>query len=290
MTLVSICLPTRNGEQRIEKAVRTVLAQDHTDLELVISDNASTDGTEELCRALAAADPRIVYHRHPENRGLLNNFMFAAAHARGELFRWMGDDDYLEPHCVSRGVKEFQADPRLLLVSSQVAYTGADGVTETAPYQGSGLSSDDPVTRFAEMLRMLNETHLALDPLYSMMRREPVVAIARRNMLKEDEVFATKLALAGPWTHIPEVLAHRNWRSERLSAVARRLDVPVWHARCANTLQILEILRWLPSAGLTPAQVADARAAVLRMYARRQSVVLRRRSRKVVRLLTARPV
>jgi len=290
MTLVSICLPTRNGEARIQNAVRTVLAQDHEDLELVISDNASTDGTEELCRSLARADSRVVYRRHDVNVGLLNNFISAAQHARGELFRWMGDDDYLEPNCVSRGVKEFQADPRLLLVSSQVAYTGASGASETAPYTGTGLSSDDPVVRFREMLRMLNESYLALDPLYSMMRRAPVVAIARRNMLKEDEVFATKLALAGPWGHVPEVLAHRHWKSERLSTVARRLGVPVWQARFANSLQIREILRWLPSAGLTPAQLADARAAVTKMYARRHALTLRHRSHRLLGLLTTRPV
>ncbi|NUT50002.1 MAG: glycosyltransferase family 2 protein [Saccharothrix sp.] len=285
MTLVSICLPTRNGEQRIEKAVRTVLAQDHADLELVISDNASTDGTEELCRSLAAADSRIVYHRHDANVGLLNNFVFAARHARGELFRWMGDDDHLEPHCVSRGVKEFQADPRLLLVSSQVAYTGAAGVTESAPYAGTGLSSDDPVVRLREMLRMLNESYHALDPLYSMMRREPVVALARRNMLKEDEVFACKLALAGPWTHIPEVLAHRHWKAEKAPVVARRLGVPVWQARFANSLQLREILSWLPSAGLSRAQLSEARAAVVRMYLRRHGRTVRHRGRKLVRLL-----
>ncbi|GLZ28898.1 glycosyl transferase [Lentzea sp. NBRC 105346] len=285
MTLVSICLPTRNGEHRVEKAVRTVLAQDHTDIELVISDNASTDGTEELCRSLAASDSRIVYHRHAENVGLLNNFIFAARHARGELFRWMGDDDTLEPHCVSRGVKEFLVDPRLLLVSSQVAYTGADGVTETAPYSGTGLSSDDPVVRLREMLRMLNESYLALDPLYSMMRREPVVALARRNMLKEDEVFACKLALAGPWGHIPEVLAHRHWKAEKMPIVARRLGVPVWQTRFANSLQLREILSWLPSAGLSPEQVRAARAAVLRMYLRRHGRTVGHRGRKLFRLV-----
>ena len=59
--------PRRNGERRLAGAVASVLAQPYGRLELVISDNASTDGTEEICRGLAGADPRVRYHRQPEN-------------------------------------------------------------------------------------------------------------------------------------------------------------------------------------------------------------------------------
>ncbi len=72
-TLVSIGLPVRNGEKHVEKVVRSVLGQDHEYIELVISDNASTDGTEEICRELARSDQRIAYFRQPENIGLINN-------------------------------------------------------------------------------------------------------------------------------------------------------------------------------------------------------------------------
>ena len=233
-TLVSIGLPVRNGAGRLESVIDSVLAQDHPRIRLLVCDNASTDETEELCRDLAESDARITYHRHPENVGLLNNFIAAGRLAQGEFFRWIGDDDRLEPNCVSRSLREFAADERLLLVTTQVAYTGADGVTRTGEYDGTGLGSDDPVERFSEMLRMLNESHLLIDPLYGLMRRAPAVAIERRNMLREDEVFATKLALAGPWGHVPEVLAHRNWKHERLPEIARRLDVPAWQARFAT--------------------------------------------------------
>lgn len=282
--LVSIALPVRNGAHRLEGAIRSVLAQDHPDLELVVSDNASTDGTEELCRDLAAADPRIVYHRHPENVGLLGNFVHAARISRGTYLRWMGDDDRLEPACVSRSLAAFAADERTVLVTTQVAYTGPDGVPRTAPYDGTALSSADPVTRFAEMLRLLNESHLLIDPLYGMLRRDVATGIPRRNMLREDEVFAAKLALAGPWAHVPEVLAHRNWRAERIAGVARRLGVPVWQSHLSNTLQCRELLSWVRRADLTDEQRRRARAAVLRMYARRQRRTVAHRSRKLLSL------
>ncbi|MCF6469348.1 glycosyltransferase family 2 protein [Nonomuraea sp. MG754425] len=280
--LVSIALPVRNGADRLAAVVGSVLAQDHPHVELVISDNASTDGTEELCRDLAARDPRIVYHRHPENVGLLGNFRHAARISRGAYIRWIGDDDRLEPACVSRALAAFAADERLVLVTNQVAYTGPDGQVSTVPYTGAGLGSDDPVERFAEMLRLLNESPYLIDPLYGLLRRGPATGIPRRNMLREDEVFAAKLALAGPWAHVPEVLSHRNWRLERIGRIARRLDVPSWQSRLANTLQCRELLRWLSEAELTEEQRRRARGAVLRMYARRQRRTIAHRGRRLL--------
>ncbi|MFD4183421.1 glycosyltransferase family 2 protein, partial [Rhodococcus sp. NPDC058514] len=85
-TLVSVGLPVRNGAERMESAVMSVLNQDHANMELVICDNASTDGTEDLCRSLAAQDSRIVYHRHPQNVGLFNNFLSVLRMANGTFF------------------------------------------------------------------------------------------------------------------------------------------------------------------------------------------------------------
>jgi glycosyltransferase involved in cell wall biosynthesis len=286
--LVSVGLPVRNAGDRVSDVVKSVLAQDHPDLELVISDNASTDDTEDVCRALAAGDDRVRYHRQSENVGILNNFMTAMRLARGTYFRWIGDDDELEPACVSTGVRAFAADPRLILVTNQVAYSDENGNVETASYDGTALGSDDPVDRFEEMLRLLNESHLLIDPLYGLMRREPVAAIPRRNMLREDEVFATKLALAGPWAHVPQVLSRRNRGRQRLGNIARRLGVPAWQAHFANTLQCQEMLRWLRSADLTGDQRIRARAAVYRMYLRRQQRTVQHRGRKLVRLATGR--
>jgi glycosyltransferase involved in cell wall biosynthesis len=285
--LVSIGLPVRNGEERLGSVVRSVMAQSHERLELVISDNASTDGTEELCRDLARSDRRIVYHRHAKNVGLLNNFVHAMRMAQGTFFQWVGDDDWLAPRYVARCLEALAEDARLILVTTQIAYVGPDGVAETAGYRGIELRSDDPITRFAEMLRLLNQSRLLMDPLYGLMRRAPVAAIPRRNMLREDEVFATKLALAGPWAHVHEVLARRNVRHERLVAVGRRLGLPAWQAYVASTLQCRELLRWIRDAELTPIQRRRARAAVARMYLRRQQRTAAARVRKLLRLAAA---
>jgi glycosyltransferase involved in cell wall biosynthesis len=283
--LVSIGLPVRNAADRLEEVVWSVLAQDHERIELVISDNGSTDDTEEVARALARSDNRIVYHRFAQNVGLLNNFMQTMKLATGEYFRWIGDDDWLAPDNVAQCLKVFAEDDRLLLVTTRFAYTGSDGTTESAAYNARALRSADPIVRFTEMLRLLNESRTLVDPLYALMRRAPVAAIPRRNMLREDQVFAGKLALAGPWGHVPEVLAHRNLKTDTLTNIARRLDVPTWQVRMVNALQVRELLRWLPQAGLTPHQRRAARAEIGRMYVRRQTTLAVHRTRRVAGMI-----
>jgi glycosyltransferase involved in cell wall biosynthesis len=287
--LVSIGLPIRNAGERVAHVVRSVLAQDHADLELFITDNESTDNTEDVCRELAREDSRIRYHRQAENVGILRNFQYAMGNARGTYFRWIGDDDRIEPTLVSRCLEVFQADPQLLLVTTGISYSIADGRAETAEYTVTALGSDDPVVRFAEMLRLLNSSHLLIDPLYGMMRRAEVATIPRRNMLREDEVFATKLALAGRWAHVPEVLGHRVWKVEPVSQVGARLGVPSWQWKFATTLRVREMLRWVRSgADLTDEQRRRAKAEVYKMYANRESLVIRRRARKLVKMATSR--
>ncbi|HTM83327.1 MAG TPA: glycosyltransferase family 2 protein [Mycobacterium sp.] len=277
--LISVCLPVRNGASSLRTVVESVLAQDHANLELVISDNASTDGTEELCRELAKRDARVVYVRQPQNIGLLNNFQSAMRHAHGTFFRWVGDDDWLAPNCLSRCLEVFESDPRLIVVTMAVEFAGDDGVSWTADYRGRALSSDDPIQRFTEILRLLNASWI--DPLYALMRRDAIAPLPRRNMLREDQIFATKMALAGPWGHVRDVLGRRGWRTETRSGLARRLGVPAWTARAATTLQGIETLRWIGNTSLDRDQRRRARAAVYRWYVRRQQLTIVRRGRRV---------
>lgn len=282
--LVSIGIPVRNGADLLEKAVRSALAQDHADLEVVISDNASTDGTQELCRELARQDSRIVYHRQPRGVHVVANFEEALRRARGEFFRWMGDDDLLEPTYVSRTLEPFLADERLILVTSDMTYTGADGTQHRPRYRGTGLLSDDPVDRLDELCDLNTNVHLGLDPLYGLLRRDWVAAVPRPLMIREDEVYAAMLALTAPWGHVPEPLAHRHLRERRLTAIAAMLGVPAWTAHFATTLQFRAMYRALDIVELSAAQRRRARAVLLRTYWLRQRRTVAHRSRKLAGL------
>ena len=287
-TLVSIGMPVRNGGARLTEVIASALAQDHGRIELVISDNASTDDTEEICRELARTDSRIAYHRQPENIGLTQNFDATIRLAQGTYFRWLGDTDWIAPTYVSRCLAEFAADERLILVTTQIDYLGEDGVTRTAPYHGTGLGSDNPVDRFEEMLSLLNQSYLMIDPIYGLMRREVIAAIPRRPSLREDQIFAAKIALAGPWAHVSETLARRGWEDTRRPQLARRLGVPVWQARVATVWQCRELLQCVRDADLDPAQRRRARAAVARFYVGRKRRVVTAAGRRRLAKLVAR--
>jgi hypothetical protein len=160
-------------------------------------------------------------------------------------------------------------------------------VTETdCSYDGIAMSSADPVDRLDAMLRYLNESYLLVDPLYAMMRRARMLGIVRRNMLREDQLYSAKLALAGPWAHVPELLANRHIRRTRLPALARRLEVPAWQVRVTNSLLCVEMLREIDRAPLSKRDRHRARASVARFYRRRQALVLRRRVRRLGTMIT----
>ena len=97
MPKVTIGMPVYNGEPFIRKALDSLLAQTFTDFELIISDNASTDKTEVICREYAANDLRIRYIRQPENLGGSANFKFVLNELQGDYFMWAACDDVWSP-------------------------------------------------------------------------------------------------------------------------------------------------------------------------------------------------
>lgn len=266
--LVSIGIPLRNSEKLVDDVLKSVTAQDHDNLEFVLSDNASDDGTEEICRDHARQDVRIRYYRQSVNVGVDGNFTFVLQQAKGEFFRWVGDDDQLEPTCVSRCVDVLIDDPRLVLVTTQQTFRERDGEVHTAPYAGSGLGSSNGVDRLEELLRLLNSSHLLVDPMYGLMRRESVVDLPRKTMLRSDQVYAARLATAGPWAHINEVLAHRGWPDDTREVLARRLGLPRWRTHVATACQARHLLEVVAQTPMTAGERLRADRAVATWYVR----------------------
>jgi Glycosyl transferase family 2 len=112
---VSIGLPVYNGDNYLAETLDSILAQTFPDFELIISDNASTDRTEAICRQYAAQDHRIRYVRNPSNLGAAKNYNHAFELARGEYFKWNGHDDPLAPLFLERCVEVLDRDPAIVL-------------------------------------------------------------------------------------------------------------------------------------------------------------------------------
>ena len=117
---VSIGMPVYNGERFIRKAINSLLAQTFTDFELILSDNASTDKTEEICKEYADRDRRIRYFRQSENKDPLFNFEFVLQEARGKYFMWAAHDDYWSNTFISDCVKVFSSNNDCVSVFSHI--------------------------------------------------------------------------------------------------------------------------------------------------------------------------
>jgi GT2 family glycosyltransferase len=116
--LISVVLPTFNGERYLEQAAASCLNQTYRNLELIIVDDASTDNTPEIIARLAASDSRIVVIRHAENRKLPASLNTGFAKARGEYLTWTSDDNYYHPAALRTLAEILRKKPEVDIVYS----------------------------------------------------------------------------------------------------------------------------------------------------------------------------
>jgi len=111
---LSIGLPVYNGELFIERALESILAQTFTDFELIISDNGSTDSTQEICQNFSKKDNRIRIFKQEKNIGVHRNFYFLLSQAKGEYFAWTAVDDYVDKDFMEKNLKVLESDSSIV--------------------------------------------------------------------------------------------------------------------------------------------------------------------------------
>lgn len=112
--LVSIGIPVYNAESTIAACIESVLAQSYKNIEVIISDNASSDATSEICQEFQRKDSRIRYFRQELNIGALSNFYFLVEKSSGYYFRWLGSDDVFSSNSVSEGIKSLEDNTKFV--------------------------------------------------------------------------------------------------------------------------------------------------------------------------------
>jgi glycosyltransferase involved in cell wall biosynthesis len=129
---VSLGLPVYNGERFVGAAIESMLAQTFTDFELIISDNASTDRTQEICEEYAQRDARVRYFRQEINVGAKANFNRVFEYSRGEYFKWVAADDVCGPRYLELTVGILDSDPSIVLAhtASQLINGQGEPVSE----------------------------------------------------------------------------------------------------------------------------------------------------------------
>lgn len=222
---MSIGLPVYNGEQYLSEALDALLGQSYEDFELIISDNASTDGTEDICRRYLAQDPRISYVRQPRNIGAAPNHNFVFEQARGELFKWASHDDLYGRDLLLRCVEALDEHPHVVLSHSwQAIIDGAGNVTQAFDYQ---LATDS--LRAPERFRALLFAGGG-DDFYGVIRADILRRIAPHDSYHHaDRTIVAEIALHGPFHQVPELLYFRRDHPTR----AERAN-PTKRTRCAN--------------------------------------------------------
>lgn len=213
---VSFGVPVFNEERSIRRCLDSILAQDFPDFEVVVCDNASTDGTPEILAGYAGRDARIKVFRNDENIGLIRNWNRAFHLATGSYFRWLGGDDWLEPTYTSRCVAALDADPGVISATTGFTMRHPDGAIRTDTFQGERLESERPSRRFARILWFIHAgpKGVMYEPLQSLLRREVLGRTGLiRTILNNDHMLVAELSLAGRFAHVPEVLFHRCFRA-----------------------------------------------------------------------------
>lgn len=210
---VSIGLPVYNGENYIEKALDSILAQTFADFELIISDNASTDRTSGICQAYAAKDKRIRYYRIEKNQGAAWNFNRVFELSTGEYFKWAAHDDLIAPDYISKCLKVLDNDESIILCNSKVKFIDKLGdVIEDHKIELKNVNSPNPQDRFGELIYL---DHWCFN-VFGLIRSD---SLKKTSLIKaypgSDRALLVELGLLGRFHEIPEYLFFNRDHTER---------------------------------------------------------------------------
>ncbi len=207
----------------LRRAVESALAQDCGDVEVLIADNASTDGTEDYCRAIAEREPAICYIRHSVNRGPTANFNSVLRQARGGHFLFLSDDDWLDPSYGSRCLEWLRAHPDHAMVSGRPHYVRDDGAT------AGGRPIDLPQTTSARRVHAYLRDVDDGAAIYGVIPRAIVDRVSDiRNVTGNDWLFVAEIAALGKVATLPDVRLHRSLGGTSASyrKLAATLELP----------------------------------------------------------------
>jgi glycosyltransferase involved in cell wall biosynthesis len=202
---LSIGLPVYNGENFLAESLEALLGQSYEDFELILSDNASTDGTADICRSYASRDPRIRYFRQPRNIGSAPNHNFVIEQARGELFKHASHDDLYARDLIKRCVAALDEHPEAVLAHSWSAVIdGAGAVTELVEYPVNTAAPRAPERLRSMLFDGWGDDEGGVVRL-DVLRRTPLHA----SYHFADRTFTAELALHGPFYIVPDWLYFR---------------------------------------------------------------------------------
>lgn len=212
MHQVTIGLPIYNGGEYLASAVESLLSQTYRDIRLLISDNASTDNSEQVCRSFAESDPRVVYERLDRNIGGIANHQRVRERASSPYFMWAAGDDIWEPTYVEECMRVLMADRDVVVAYALNAEMDGEGRPLRVVDPGPPLDTDDMVARFVVLTSISN----VIEPFYGVMRADILRRAAPLRLHPGfDRILFAELALHGKLRQIPRPLYRRRRHSSQ---------------------------------------------------------------------------
>lgn len=219
---VAIGMPVYNSEQWLRASLSSWLEQTFTGFKLVISDNASTDSSFQICSEFAARDSRIELHRNPRNIGICGNFrrVFQLS-GPSEYFIWASSHDHFAPTMLERCVTTLEQRPDAVVCCGHTKLFEFE-IDHAFPYEEKGgVDSDSPFERFrsvVEGIRINNFVHGVIRS--SVLRETPLIG----DYFSSDNVLVAQLALAGKIIQLPETLYYRRWEASASTSKMSELE------------------------------------------------------------------
>jgi glycosyltransferase involved in cell wall biosynthesis len=241
--LVSVCIPTYNRCEQLKTAVWSVLNGTFEHVAIIISDNASSDGTREWCESICAIDRRVSYFRHEVNHGPTKNFEFARSKANGKYFMWLGDDDYLSPDYIEVCLATLETDESLALVAGVGAFHRSKVPLnhKTDFYQ---LTGGQAFVRVAKYLWLVNDNSI----YYGIYRSEMAKNISLANCVAGDWVWIVEILARGKARMLDSIVVHReqgNNTSSSIENIVKVIGAPGWQSRYPRTAIATNLIRYV---------------------------------------------
>ena len=229
--VVSIGMPVYNAQNFLAQTLEAILAQTYTDFELLISDNASSDQTETICRRYAARDPRIRYIRHPSNLGASENFNRLVAMSNGRYFKWAAHDDLCAPEFLAKCVQMLDSEPSAVLCYTRGQVIDQDGNTVQVYQPKPGLAATHPQRRYHEAINAIHPG-VGIVPMviFGLIRIDELAKTSLiGNYASSDGVLLGDLSLRGRCVEVPDYLFSYRAHADQSRLAYSRYELEGWY-------------------------------------------------------------
>ena len=212
--LVSIGMPLFNEARFVKDSLECILSQDYPNLEIIISDNASTDETLRICQSMTGERIDVSLHKFDENGGATENFRYVFNSSKGKYFLWASGHDLWARNYISENVKLLESVPTAVIAFGSSVWIDENGERISKYFGYTDTRGMTSVARFFTIFWGNMHPVLGLMRKSALDKTRPMV-----NTVGTDLILLSQLSLRGDFVHTPGTLwQRREFRKETTHA------------------------------------------------------------------------